>query len=288
VKLRIEALMSAAAYDDPKAVVIADFSGPAATEWTASTAAGVTLSLGDTNVGDGITFRSLVATNAGTVPRNASWARLGRRFESPLNLGEQQALGLWIEGDGQGELLAVRLESPRHIAFGAVADRYLDVNFTGRRFFTLVETESARWNDYVWNDGKWLYNVYRETIDFGAVESVSVGYQNVAPGKEVKCRLGPIKALPMRSATMKNPAVTLNGETVVFPIEMVAGCWIEFDGLDNCILYGPKGELIRKLTPLGSAPALTAGDNAVRFSCATVPGPSPRARLTVRCHGEAL
>lgn len=54
----------------------------------------------------------------------------------------------------------------------------------GPRLFTLVETESARWSDYVWNDGKWLYNVYRETIDFAAVESVSVLYNNLPENKQ--------------------------------------------------------------------------------------------------------
>ena len=54
--------------------------------------------------------------------------------------------------------------------------RGLTVDFTGRRFFSLVETESARWSDYVWNDGKGIYNAYRETIDFGAVESARLSF----------------------------------------------------------------------------------------------------------------
>ncbi len=70
-----------------------------------------------------------------------------------------------------------------------------------------IETESARWSDYVWNDGKWLYNVYRETIDFGTVESVSIWYNNLPKGQEAECIIGPIKALPMVACTVKNPAV---------------------------------------------------------------------------------
>ena len=61
----------------------------------------------------------------------------------------------------------------------------------------MVETESTRWNDYTWDDGKSLYNVYRETIDFGAGESAEIWLQNLPPGKEAKCGLGPIKALSM-------------------------------------------------------------------------------------------
>ena len=171
---------------------------------------------------------------------------------------------------------------------GAVADRYLTVDFTGRRFFTLVETESTRWSDYVWNDGKWLYNVYRETIDFGAVESITVGFQDLPSGKEVKCRLGPIKALPMQAATVKDPAITLNGMTVVFPLEMASGGWIECNGPDDCTLYGPTGEMLKKVILRGVLPALQAGDNAIQLACQPVQGPSPRVRVTVFCRGEEL
>jgi hypothetical protein len=280
--------MSAAADNDPKAIVLADFSGADTEEWKASAAEGVTCALSDTRDGAGKTARMLVATNTGKVPRRAAWARVSRRFDPPLNLEEQPALGVWIEGDGLGEIIAFRLESPRHLAFGAVADRYLNVDFTGRRFFTLVETESSRWSDYVWNDGKGLYNVYRETIDFGAVESVVVGYQHLASGREARCRIGPVKALPMLAGLVKDPAVTLNGMTVVFPVAMGSGSWIECKGPGDCALYGPKGEFLERVTPRGAPPILRTGDNSMQFSCGSTPGPSPRAKLTVFCRGEEL
>ena len=294
LKLRLEALQSAAAYDDPKAMVIADFSSPTAKEWTPTSATGVSFALSKTNTEDGKAFAVIAATNTGKVPRTAAWARLSKQFKPTLNLKDQQALGVWIEGDGLGELIALRLESPQHIAFGAIADRYITVDFTGPRFFTLVETESTRWSDYVWNDGKGLYNVYRETIDFGAVESVSVGYQNLPPGKEVKCRIGPVKALPMLAGTVKDPALTVNGTTFVFPVEMTSGCWIEFGGWDDCALYSPKGEHLKQVTPqlsagqAGTLPILQATENSLQFSCASAPGPSPRVKVTVFCRGEEL
>jgi hypothetical protein len=287
VKLRLEALMSAATYDDPKARVIADFSDPTATEWKPSAAEGITFAPLDSQR-NRETGGMLVVTNAGKVPRRAAWARLSRRFDPPLNLKEQPALGVWIEGDGLGEIIALRLESPRHIAFGAIADRYVTVDFIGRRFFTLVETESTRWSDYAWDDGKGLYNVYRETIDFGAVDSVSLGYQNLPPGKEAKCRLGPVKALPMLAGTVIDPAITLNGTTVLFPVEMSSGCWIEYGGQGDCTLYGPKGESLKPVTPRGPLPILQAGDNSVHVTCGPAQGPSPRVKVTLFSEGEEL
>jgi hypothetical protein len=230
----------------------------------------------------------LVATNAGKVARNAAWARVERRFEPLLNLKDGQTFDVEIEGDGSGAVLAFRLESPAHIAYGAVADRYVPLDFTGRRRFTLVETESTRWSDYVWNDGKHLYHVYREGVNFGAIESLSVWLQNLPTGCETKCRIGPLRALPMRSGSVKNPKLTVEGKTIEFPVELASGSWIECNGLDDCAVYGPKGESLGKVTPRGDWPVLRAGESAAQFSCETSDGAQPRARVTVSGLGEEL
>ena len=278
--------MSAGSHDATGAVVLADFSASDTSGWKRSAAAGVAFAAG--SAASPAPGDRLMVTNAGVVPQNAAWARLDRRFEPCLNLRERQALGLWIEGDGLGEVIAIRLESPQHLAYGAIADRYVTVDFTGRRWFTLVETESTRWNDYVWNDGKGPYNVYRETIDFGAVETVSVWYQNVPAGRQVNCRLGPVKALPMLSASVKNPVVTVNGIAIEFPVEMTSGSWLECRGPDDCTVFGSKGEVLTKVIPRGVLPALRAGGNAMQFTCAPAQGPTPRVKVTVFCHGEEL
>jgi len=287
VKFRLEALMAAGSYDDAKNIVLADLSDPNQFAGPLRAADGVSTSLHETSdrpKGAGI----FTATNSGKVPRNAAWARLDRRFEPCLNLKDHQAIGVWIEGDGRGQIIAIRLESPRHISYGAVADRYITVDFTGRRLFTLVETESVRWSDYIWNDGKWLYNVYRETIDFGTVESVSIWYNNLPKGQEAECIVGPIKALPMVACTVKNPTIAVNGKTIILPVEMPSGSYLEFDPGNDCVLYGPKGEVTTKVTPDGAIPELSAGENQIRFSCDAVDGPAPRVKLTIVSHSEPL
>jgi hypothetical protein len=178
VKFRLEVLMSTSSYYDANNIMLADFSNPSQFEGPPRAAQGITASLDERSEqpeGTGI----FIAANSGKVPCNAAWARLDRKFSPCVNLRNHQAIGMWIEGDGNGQIIAIRLESPRHVSFGAVADRYITVDFIGPRLFTLVETESNRWSDYVWNDGKWLYNVYRETIDFSKVESISFWYNNL-------------------------------------------------------------------------------------------------------------
>jgi hypothetical protein len=141
--------------------------------------------------------------------------------------------------------------------------------------------------DTSWNDGKGLYNVYRETIDLGTVESVSVWCDNLPPGQQARCVIGPVKGLPMATCTV-SPAVTINGQTVVFPAEMPSRRYLGLNSSNDCMLYGPKGEVITNLSPEGSVPLLRAGKNQVQFSCTAPDGPAPRVRLTVASHGQPL
>lgn len=279
--------MAAGSYDDPNNIILADLSEPGRFAGSPRSAGGVTASLAGTADG-GKQAGVFTAANSGKVARNAAWATLDRKFEPCLNLKGREAIGVWVEGDGGGQIIAIRLESPQHISFGAVADRYITVDFTGRRQFTLVETESTRWSDYVWNDGKGLYNVYRETIDFGAVEAVSIWYNNLPKGRQARCVVGPVKALPMAACTVRNPAVTINGRTIVFPVEMLSGSYLELSTSNDCALYGSKGELITNVSPTGPIPMLSAGANQIQFSSDAAGGPAPRVRLTVSSHGQPL
>ena len=169
-----------------------------------------------------------------------------------------------------------------------MADRYVTVDFTGRRQFTLVETESSRWSDYVWNDGKGLYNVYREKTDFGQVESVSIWYNNLPKGQETRCVIGPVKALPMVPCTVNNPTISINGQAIILPVEMSSGSYLECDPAGNCVLYGPKGEVTAQVRAPNGIPLLSAGENQIQFSCDATDGPAPRVKLTVIAHGQPL
>lgn len=287
LKFRLEALMAAGSYDDPNNIVLADLTNPDHFTGQPRTALGVTAAQPQ-KTDEPEQGAVLTAMNSGKVPRNAAWVRLDRKFSPYLNLMDHQAIGVPIDGDGRGQIIAIRLQSPRHISFGAVADRYITVDFTGKRLFTLVETESSRWSDYTWKDGKWLYNVYRETINFSQIESVGIWYNNLPENEQVKSVIGPIKALSMVACTVKNPTLIINGEKLILPVQMRSGSFLEFKANNDCMLYGPKGEVITKVTLDGAIPALSAGDNHIRFSCDTVDGPSPRIKLTIISHGDSL
>lgn len=289
LRFRLEALMSTSAYDDPANVVLCDPSDPAYTNPSLRTAEGVSAVLRPvTSPTRGSAVGMLVATNSGRVPRRAAWAHVDRTHDPLLNLKGHQALGLAIEGDGRGELLTVRLESPSHLSFGAVADRYVPIDFWGPRVVALVESESERWSDYVWNDGKSLYNVYREAIDFGKIERVGLWCNNLPPDQEVRCGIGTVKALKMLPGALRSPALTVNGTTLALPVELSSGSYIEFSETGDCILYGDKGEIRQQFTLTTPGVELRHGLNQIEFNCEPGKGPAPRARVVVFSRGKYL
>lgn len=287
VRVRIEALISAAPPTNGAGVVLWEGSSEASPGWRRTTAAGVEW-VSDPAEGAGGGLAMLVATNAGRVPRHAAWARLEKRFEPTLNAAEAKAVSVEIEGDGSGALLAIRLESPPHLAYGAIADRYVSVDFTGRRRLTLVETESSRWSDYVWNDGKHEYAVYREQIQFGAIESASLWLQNLAPGRRTRIGVGAVTAVPLRTGSLVSPVLVMGGQRWEFPITLTSGSWIEARGPGDCEAYGPKGESLGKIVPRGEWPTLEAGPVEVRFEAGGGDSVVARARVTTYVGGEVL
>lgn len=287
VRLRIEALMSAGPYDAPGNVTVADFADAKGFADRAS-AAGVTVGLDSTttHVKAGACSGALTVTNTGTAPPKGAWAKAGRAFEPPLDLSKHQALGLWVHGDGKGEVLNVQLTSPHHISHG-IGDHYVIVDFTGWRYVELIEPEGERHAHYTWPYGG-AYAIYRESVSFPHIKTVSLWLNNVPQNQTATCALSPIKALPLVTAKIKNPAITIGGAKIVFPIEMASGSYLELSAIDDCKLYGPAGNLIQAVQPQGSTPVLKHAANTITFSCDGPTDVNPRARVTVIAHGEPI
>jgi hypothetical protein len=290
VNVRIEALMSVEPYDSPNAFTIADFSNPDVFGLEHKAANGLSFDFRTTSdqVKSGGINGVLTVKNNGQAPQNASWAKLDKKFSENLNLSKNQAIGVWVYGDGKRELLAFKMDSPYAVSSGTLCDRYLDIDFTGWRYCELVESESFRWYNFNWNENRWFGNVFMGGIDFGKIESFGLWMNNVPPGEEVKCIVSPIKALPIVKTTIRNPSITIGGQKIVFPVEITSGSYLEFYGPDNCKLYGPDGAFISTVKPQGSAPVLVPGNNKVTFSCTGQPGFTPRANVTIIGYGEPL
>ncbi len=285
VHLRIQALHGAAAYDDAKSVVFWD---PAAADAVNQRNArqGVTLTVESSRDQVKVGAASAKLTGTSTRPARAdSWAMVGKVFDPPLDLNATRALGLWVHGDGQGEVLNVQYESPSHLR--GVADHYLVIDFTGWRYFELVEPEGERHRDYVWPYGH-IYSVYREYPRHNSIERINVWMNNLPPNQPATCYLSPIRALPLTNLKLHHPAVTIGGRTITFPVDLDTGHYLEYRGPDDCKLYDPQGNPLADVTPTGDAPILPAGKSEVQFTCTAPDGRSARANVWVISRGEVL
>ena len=285
VRLRIEVLNSISPYDSTNAVSVVDFTNSAEfTDRKANTGITMELQPGTEQVKPGLASGLLTATNAGTAGRTATWAKAGKTFNPPLNLTDRQGLGLWVHGDGKGEILNVQLTSPEHIV-GGIGDHYLTVDFTGWRYFELVEPEGERWQQYTWPYGN-SYAIFREHVDFRQVATLSFWFNNLPPGQSVSCQVSPMRGLSVFANQIKNPAVTIGGKRIVFPVELETGSYIEFNSPTDCKVYKKDGNLIGELNPQGDVPTLAAGANQLEFRCDAQAGIIPRTRVTVSALGE--
>jgi len=286
VRLRIEALMAAGPYDAPGNITLADFTS-AADFPARAFAPGVTAEFQPSQAQLKAGASSGCYTASSTRPtRSGTWTKVEKTFAPPLNLSGHQALGVWIHGDAQQEVLNFQMRHPRNI-YQAISEHYVIVDFTGWRYFELIEPEGERHADYQWPYGG-IYALYRASLRFDKIETLGLWYNNLPPGKKVTCYISPIKAMPLVKARLVNPAITVGGKTITFPTELESGCYIEFKSLADCKLYDRTGKLIRELKPQGEVPTLTAGENQVKFTCGSSQDYNPRATVTMITHGTPL
>ncbi len=284
--VRIEALMSAGDYYAEGNITLADFSKPddfAAHDSKHGTTVGLKSMSSNAEHQDTLGYFS--GYNS-TGSRVGSWAKVQKEFSPPINLSNHQGLGIWVNGDGKGEVMNVQLRSPAHVS-RAYGEHYILINFTGWRYFELIEPDTQHYTDCAWPYGG-AYELYRESLNYSAVESLALWYNNLPPGKVVACQLRPIKAIPLSKSKIVNPTLIVNGKSISLLTEIESGCYLEFRSLSNCKLYGTQGQLLRDVKIAGEIPLVQEGDNSIEFTCKTPTCVKSRAYITVTTQGEPL
>lgn len=310
-RLRIEALMSAGPYDAPDNVTLADF-GDTKGFSVKNSAPGITMEMQtSTDIARHGTMSGLITASRATADDSvkrgesegppfyehgfraapsddASWAMMGTRFAPTLDLTAHRAFGVWVHGDGKGEVVNFQTASPHHVS-GGLGDHYVVVDFAGWRYFELIEPEGDRIDDYNWPYSGNLYAIYRELVNPAQVESLNIWCNNLPEDGPATVYLSPVKALPLVETKLVNPSISIGGRKITFPVELASGCYLEYDSITDCRLYNARGDLLAEVTPRGDAPMLAAGENEVRFDCdPPANGANARARVTMASQGEAL
>lgn len=286
--LRVEALFSSLPYDSEGAVTVADFADPAALT-VHRDAPKVTHEIERVRepapVGEGSLRFS--ATNSGDT-RTGAWAHAGMRFEPYLDLRGKGAIGVWVHGDGSGALLNIQLSNP-DTYMRAWSEHYVDLDFTGWRYFELLlrERDAERWDDYTWPYGG-QHNVYRTFLDLQHVSELNLYLNNLPPGQTTTVYLSPIVALPTTSVALVRPTITINHQTLTLPATLSSGHFAEVDPSGEMRVYDWRGELLTRGQVEGPMPPLRAGANAVSWSCPAPPVGTARAEVVVIAQGEPV
>jgi len=195
-------------------------------------------------------------------------------------------MGVWVYGDGQGEVLNFQLRCQSHVVAG-LGEHYLVVDFTGWRYFELIESEGERHADYGWPYGG-IYDIYRERVDYRQIEKLTVWVNNLPANGTVKCYLSPVCATPLVKAKISNPRITAGERTLAIPAELESGSYLEFQSPGDCKVFGPDGKLLQEVKVAGGVPELAAGANSLRFACDSAPGVNPRVRVTTITTGAPV
>ena len=290
VMLRIEPLMSVKPFNDRSNVVLADFSdqGAFTSEGSAESVSGG-IEVSSERAAEGRKSGRFYASSTETSAIEGLWIKLEKKFNPGLDINNNQALGVWIKGDGNGQLLNLRLESPKNLSHGARGDHFIKIDFTGWKYFELVEIESSEFSNYIWPDtGFYVYDSYRHTVLFNNIDKLQLWYNNIPAGKEVSCMIGTIKALPMVPFTIIDPSIIIEGKKLTFPVKMESGMYLEFRSRDNCKLFGPKGEFLQDVKIESEIPELVNGDNEVSFTCNGPSGINSRVQITMISEGKQI
>ena len=194
-----------------------------ATDGNRATSTGVTqeLTLVTDDVKEGKSALRFSATSTLTGP--GGWATFGKTFAQPLALKDYGVIGLWVKGDGKGELLKVQLWDTA----GKPQDQYTKIDFTGWRFLELERPVP-------------------DIIDTQHVRSLNFYYNSMPGNATCSILIDGVKVLP-RKAMMTNPAVRINGTRVVFPVPFGVGDRLVYDGGPTCTVYpvGQEGRLVK-------------------------------------------
>ena len=289
LKLRLEALHSVAPYDSPEGVLVAD---PASVDrfTVRRTASGVTQtfdrSIEQVKVGDASLRFSATSKRP---PGKGAWAHVGLRFEAPyFNITPCDALGVWIHGDGKGEVLNLQLTTPREY-MDALGEHYVTIDFTGWRYFEipLRERDATRYQDHEWPYFS-LGGIYMTAVNRSHIGEVNLYLNNLPPNGTATVYLSPIKALRTGRVQLGNPTLAVNGQKLTLPTTLRSGDYVELTAPDDYRVYDERGTLLQRLTLQGATPILKAGENQFSFSCDRPDGFSARAEVTAIASGPPL
>ncbi|NPV49133.1 MAG: hypothetical protein HPY69_19490 [Armatimonadetes bacterium] len=158
-----------------------------------------------------------------TLKSNSGWATFGRSFDPPLTLSNYAAIGLWVKGDGKGELLKVQLWDTQ----GNPQDQYITIDFTGWRFIELDRPDPA-------------------PVDYTAISRLNFYYNGMPAETTSETIIDGVKVVA-RKTRLTDPVLRIGGEELSLPVTMSPGDRLVCRGPGDTWLYrvGQEREAVK-------------------------------------------
>lgn len=221
----------------------------------------------------------VTAVNHGTIEKGWGCAEL--ILDRPKDISRHRALGAWVQGDDSGALLHFIVESGRW----TVRDFYVQLNFAGWRYIKMPDSARGEVYSFEYPYSNFIPN---RGIDFSRIDRMYVFITNLPPGKAADVHFGRVEALRETPLPIRNPALTVNGSTITFPVEIAPEGYLEFHTSGMARVFDAKGFATAESEPHGRPPILRPGANEIRFECERASGVGQTVNVTIHTRGAPL
>ena len=234
----------------------------------------------DDTIGGHMALR-LAATCEGS-GKPSGVTRVCYSLPGPVDLSAHRGLGLWVDGDGQGELLFVEVQDGQ-----MVRPFYVPIDFEGERYVELPlgEVSLRRYYDYEWDawSGFAPWWLTLKGFRYHRVQRVTLGLNAIPPGATVSCRVAGIKALRELSSTVEALTVRMGDATRRIEPGLRPFDYLTADADGRMRVRDRNYRPLRELPALGRM-LVQPGPNrlAVAVECA---GPAPWIRFQTQLVG---
>lgn len=278
--IRVQSLYAAVPFDDPNGRDLLD---PSAARASYDASPGFTSTMEPDPA-----LQQANGATARITARGHGWARYRFAFQPAVSIEGCDAMGLWVHGDGRGEVLCFTLSNaPGHAA--VQEDHYITVDFVGWRYFEFHfrEREADRFGTFPWQKSD-PQSVHRLPLVRAAIGSLTVCITNAPPDGEATVNISRVRALPVQNTHLEDVEITVGGNTLRLAGALDSGDVIEGTGPKDCRHYDERGQLKGTVHCTGAWPQL--GSEPVSVHVAGRPsGPlTPRCRITLTQVGPPL
>ncbi len=211
------------------------------------------------------------------------------RFAAPKNPEGLRGLGVWCKGDGSGALIVISLRNlslnqrraaEHYIKADFVGWRYFAFyeNQNGTLPTSLWPRKELGYINY--NHLQEFYGYYRTRLNYETIDGVDI----TVVGSSAIC-LRDLRLLPHVKRDIVNPTLHFGKTEMKIHASLPAGSNLYFDG-EGCVLKDSLGNILARPS-FSAAPVMHSGENEIALFSECESNLS-RARLTIITEGEPL